>query len=36
MSTGLTIGMGDDPLAVFDCAMSERNLESQAATLPPP
>ena len=36
VSTGLTIGLDDDPLAVFDRTMSERTRETQAATLPAP
>lgn len=34
VSTGLTIGLGDDPLTVFKRTMSERTLETRAATLP--
>lgn len=36
VSTGLTIGLDDDPLAVFERTMSERTLETRAATLPAP
>ncbi len=34
-STGLTIGVGDEPLAIFERTMSERTLETRAAMLPP-
>ncbi len=34
VSTGLTIGVGDDPLEVFERTMSERTSETQAAMLP--
>lgn len=36
VSTGLTIGLDDDPLAVFERTMSERTHETRAATLPAP
>jgi len=34
VSTGLTIGVDDDPLAVFERTMSERTAETRDATLP--
>ena len=35
VSTGLTIGVDEDPVAIFGRTMSERILETHAATLPP-
>jgi indoleamine 2,3-dioxygenase len=34
-STGLLIGIDDDPMAMFECTMAERAAETEAATVPP-